>query len=284
MGGRVNGEISKQVKLWKLNFDNFKRYFQMKKMSLLLILLIMSAVLLLADTTSDSFAEDRSKKEFWINKYGEIKESAFSIRAHEVFRRVLAAADRRGGVEPTLYIINFDGVPWAQSLADGSIILSRKGLEFCYKNHAPNEGDSRLAFVIGHELAHQFNGDFWHYKFLRTAEDDKNSLQAFQDIKELAKKPEMLLAKELQADQYGVIYATLAGYKSDKIVLKDRMCKHTKDNHYNPRSGLRRTRVGSQGKWRFWRRERKGILWSCFCVKYGEFFPSSGCSRQPCKK
>ncbi len=156
--------------------------------------------LIIIFSSTNSFAEDRGKKEFWINKYGEIKESAFSIRAQEVFNGILAAADRRVGVEPVLHIIGYDGVPWAQSLADGSIILSKNGLEFCYKNQNSEEGDARLAFVIGHELAHQFNGDFWHYRFLRTAEDDKGSKQAFQDIKELAKKPEMFLAKELQAD------------------------------------------------------------------------------------
>jgi tetratricopeptide (TPR) repeat protein len=173
-------------------------------------------------TCSNSFAEDMGKKEFWINKYGTVSESAITERAYEVFNRVLAAADRRGGVEPELYIINFDGTPWAQSLADGSIILSKKGLEFCYNDRNVREGDARMAFVIGHELAHQFNGDFWHYKFLRTAEDDSKSIKAFQDIKELAKNPDMLLAKELQADQYGIIYATLAGYDSDEIISRDK--------------------------------------------------------------
>lgn len=169
----------------------------------------------------NSFALDRSKKEFWINKYGKIKESQLSIRAQEVFNRVLAASDKRAGIEPALYIINYEGVPWAQSLPDGSIILTKKGLDFCYKAQSPETGAARLAFVIGHELAHQFNGDFWEYKFLRTAENNKDGMQAFQDIKELAKNREMLLAKELQADQYGIIYSALAGYRTDAIISKD---------------------------------------------------------------
>jgi tetratricopeptide (TPR) repeat protein len=173
-------------------------------------------------SSPNSFAEDRDKKEFWINKYGEIKESTLSIRAYEVFKRVLYAADRRVGIEPDLYIINFDGVPWAQSLVDGSIILTKNGLDFCYKNGSLEEGDGRLAFVIGHELAHQFNGDFWHYKFLRTTEDDQKSMEAFQSVRELAKDPDILLTKEIQADQYGIIYAVLAGYKSDEIITKNK--------------------------------------------------------------
>lgn len=193
-----------------------------------------SIFILILLPTPDSLASDRGKKEFWINKYGEIKESAVSIRAQEVFNRVLAAADKRVGIEPALYIIKYDGVPWAQSLADGSIILTKKGLEFCYKNQSLDEGNARLAFVIGHELAHQFNGDFWEYRFLRTAEESKNGMQAFQDIKELAKNREMLLAKELQADQYGIIYSALAGYKTDAIVSKDENFFHEWAEKENP--------------------------------------------------
>jgi tetratricopeptide (TPR) repeat protein len=189
---------------------------------LYILLNLFVVIVFIAIASSNAFAEDRGKKEFWISKYGLVTESEYTDRAHEVFKRVLDASDRRTGVEPALYIIDYEGMPWAQSLADGSLILSKKGVEFCYNNQNPQDGDSRTAFVIGHELAHQFNGDFWHYRFLRTAEDDGKNIQAFQDIKELAKNPDMLLAKELQADQYGIIYATLAGYDSDEVVSKDK--------------------------------------------------------------
>jgi len=179
-------------------------------------------IVVVAISSSVVYAEDRGRKEFWVNKYGLTKEDKLTARAHAVFDRVLAAADRRAGIEPALYIVNYDKTPWAQALADGSIILSRKGLEFCYINQDPGDGDSRMAFVIGHELAHQFNGDFWHYRFLRTAEDSGDNIRAFQDIKELAKSTDMLLAKELQADQYGIIFSTLAGYDSDRIIARNR--------------------------------------------------------------
>lgn len=169
-----------------------------------------------------AFAEDKSERKYWLDKYGETEKNEFSQRANEVFHRVLAASDRRVGVEPALYIINYDGLPWAQSLADGSVMVTRKALQFCYTNHSPGEGDSRFAFVIGHELAHQFNGDFWHYKFLRKAGEESGGIQTFQDVKEVAKDPDMLAARELQADQYGVIYAALAGYNTDAIISRDK--------------------------------------------------------------
>ena len=180
-------------------------------------------VLTLIDTASAvSSSEDKGRKEYWINKHGELDESPLTTRAHEVFDRVLAASDRRVGIKPELHIIKYDGRPWAQSLADGSIIISKNAIDFCYTNFPPEQGDSRFAFVAGHELAHQFNGDFWYYNFLRTAEDENSSTQAFQNIKDIAKDPDMLLAKELQADQYGIVYASLAGYRSDEIISKDK--------------------------------------------------------------
>lgn len=183
---------------------------------------LLFVVIFTSVASSMAFAENRGVKEFWINKYGTAEKDKLTERAYNVFNRVLAASDRRAGVEPALYIINFSGTPWAQALADGSIILSRKALQFCYSNKNLMDGDSRMAFVIGHELAHQFNGDFWHYKFLRTAEDSNENIRAFQDIKELAKDPDILLTKELRADQYGIIYAALAGYDSDKIISGDK--------------------------------------------------------------
>lgn len=178
-------------------------------------------MLFAAQAFAVSSVKDISRKDYWINKYGEAKESPLSTRAQRVFERVLAASDRRAGLEPELHIIDYNGKPWAQSLADGSVILTKNAVDFCYANRTPEEGDSRLAFVIGHELAHQFNGDFWHYRFLRTAEGDKDGMQTFQVIKDLAKNPDTFVAKEIQADQYGIIYSTLAGYSSEDIISDD---------------------------------------------------------------
>jgi tetratricopeptide (TPR) repeat protein len=172
--------------------------------------------------TSSSHAQDTGRKDYWLKKYGEVTKGRLVGRSQEVFQRVLAASDRRAGVEPGFYVVNYELTPWAQSLSDGSVLITKNALEFCYKGRTQERGDARLAFVIGHELAHQFNGDFWHYRFLRTARNDKEGKISFQDINEIAKNPDLLLSKEIQADQYGVIYATLAGYRCDEIISKDR--------------------------------------------------------------
>jgi len=186
------------------------------------ILLSFCFLLLVIDPLSAGpSAEDKGRKEFWLNNYSQVIDGQLSARAHNVFDKVLAASDRRAGIDPKMYIIEYNGKPWAQSLADGSIIITRNALDFCYSNQSIENGDSRFAFIVGHELAHQFKGDFWPYKFLSTTKNDTKSAHTFQDIEELAKDPDMLLAKELQADQYGIIYAVLAGYNSDSIVHRD---------------------------------------------------------------
>src|SRR3990170_3127178 len=122
---------------------------------------------------SVSAAEDLGQKNYWLSRYKEISEGALVTRANTVFHKVLSAADKRPGVEPSFHIIEFDNLPWAQSLADGTILMTRKALEFCYRGRSPEEGDVRIAFVIGHELAHLYHGDFWKYQFLQALEGDK---------------------------------------------------------------------------------------------------------------
>src|SRR3972149_8871797 len=99
--------------------------------------------------TNVSFADDPGRRSYWLNKYGKAKEPASTTRAYEVFKTVLAAADRRAEIVPELYIISYDGNPWAQSLADGSVILTKKAIDFCYRSKDLGTGDSILAFIIG---------------------------------------------------------------------------------------------------------------------------------------
>ncbi len=163
------------------------------------------------------YAENRGTSGFWLTRYREVKSGPLYERTMEVFRRVVASADRRKGVEPRLHIIEYDGLPWAQSLEDGSIILTRRAVEFCLKEKDRSLADARLAFVIGHELSHQFNGDFWPYRFISTTGDNPE----FTGIREFAHSPETLKAMELRADQYGIIYASIAGFRTDAIVSAD---------------------------------------------------------------
>jgi len=47
--------------------------------------------------------------------------------------------------------------PWAIALPDGYIIIASQTLDICYKNVSKEIGDTRIAFILGHELAHLAN-------------------------------------------------------------------------------------------------------------------------------
>ncbi len=171
----------------------------------------------LLSSTSLHAAADKGKADYWLKSYKEIKEGELRQRTTGVFKRVLAAADRRKGVEPRVHIIDYDGLPWAQSLEDGSIILTKWAVEFCVKDRERESGDARLAFVLGHELAHQLNADFWPYRFETSTKNNPE----FSSVREFSRSPAAIRGMELEADQYGIIYAALAGFGADAIVSKD---------------------------------------------------------------
>lgn len=81
--------------------------------------------------------------------------------------------------------------------------MSKETLDLCYRDE--KWGDDRLAFVLAHEIAHQLKDDFWHLKF-------------FQEVR--GSEP-LRLAQELQADEYGIVYASMAGFNTDAIVTED---------------------------------------------------------------
>jgi tetratricopeptide (TPR) repeat protein len=164
---------------------------------------------------------------FWQKYHEELhpKEAPRAARAHDIFKQVLRVAGSLPGVEPRLYITKTD--PWnmtlPMALPDGWIILSRGALEICYRN--PVRGDDRLAFVLAHEIAHQLKNDFWHMRFFQAIAASKTQEpQHEQDLEEarrIASKTDDVLAKELQADEHGIMYAAMAGFNTQAIVSND---------------------------------------------------------------
>ncbi len=185
------------------------------------------AVLVLMACAATVAANPKERLEYWRQNYQELlpTEDPRAARAHDIFHRLLHVAGQKPGVMPRLYITKIDpldiSVPIA--LPDGGIILSKGALDICY--HEPARGDDRLAFVLAHELAHQFKDDFWHMKFFQAIEASKaQSPQPnanLEEILRLARLPDDVQAKELQADQHGIIYASMAGFNTNAIVTED---------------------------------------------------------------
>jgi len=169
----------------------------------------------------------RARLDFWKANYGELRaaDDPRAAKAHEIFARVLGAAGKRAGVEPRLFIVTGGGaaVPLAIALPDGGIVISRQVLDICYKE--PDKGDDRLAFILAHEIAHQLKDDFWHLKFFEAVELSQKAgpgdAAAIDEVRTIANKSQEPLLKEMQCDEYGVVYASMAGFDTRTIVMED---------------------------------------------------------------
>ncbi|MDM8543601.1 M48 family metalloprotease [Desulfococcaceae bacterium HSG9] len=186
--------------------------------------------------TPCSASEPEQYGAWWVKNHGGAltpQDHPLVARAETVFERVLAVADKKASRYPNLVIIPQSKDPWAISLKDGTIILTQKGLEICYLDKDKKAGDARLAFVLGHELAHLAKDDFLHLAafeavkkfgvgrkaeeeilclFLKTEDIDpsldENCVSDLADRnKLLAHAQEVARKKELQADGYSLLYA-----------------------------------------------------------------------------
>jgi tetratricopeptide (TPR) repeat protein len=191
------------------------------------IIIFLSFLLLASSADADNPKDYAS---WWIKNYGVVdsKMDPFVGRAERVFERVAAASDKRGNRLPRLIIIKASGDPYAQAIKDGSVILTQGGLRICYQGVTPEKGDARLAFILGHELAHLAKDDFWHslaFVALKEFGDEKKVHEILAnelkwDIAD-PKTQEFIRKQELQADSYGLIYMTMGGYEPKAIIDKE---------------------------------------------------------------
>jgi tetratricopeptide (TPR) repeat protein len=179
-----------------------------------------------ADKPSDSMEFSASHGEHlrWLLKtFGLLSaaESPLVTRVENVFERVLAAADRRGNRLPRLLVIRKAGDPWVMCLADGTVVITQKAMEICYQDADENTGDARAAFILGHELAHLANDDFWNLAVSQAFQrfGPANASQNLYALLNKSEDMETRRKKELQADDYGMLYAAMAGY--DPKVIAD---------------------------------------------------------------
>ena len=182
-----------------------------------------------------AFSQGNSGK-FQVAKYGgQLSSDASTFRAKKIFDRMKAVADKHADRYPELYLVASNEL-FAKSMIDGSILISRKALEFCYcychKSNRidqsclktirsdvncltnPDEreciGDSRLAFVMGHELAHLAFGDHGYGAKELYSTTKKSPTKHSKDFFEC----------EHRADAYGMLYATMAGFHSFEDIRK----------------------------------------------------------------
>ena len=188
----------------------------MKKSFLLLLTLVVLSIYHVGGNNTDS----RVHTGWWIYNHNDYAKTGGKHDprvkwAFDVFQRVKTAADKTGDRFPRLVIIDTRGEPYALAVPDGGIIINPITLDTCYGS-GRTEGDRRLAFILGHELAHLVNKDFMHREAFLALKKHGNE-KANQEISKhfhLSKpgKARERRLKELMADRYGMLYASMAGY------------------------------------------------------------------------
>lgn len=172
---------------------------------------------------------------WWEKNIGKVTvaDEPLVTRAEEVFGRVRSAADSSSARIPSLLVLKDNRDPWAAAIPDGTILLSRGALAICYRGVTPQKGDARLAFILGHELAHQSKDDFWHVQAMgamkefaggqggRDMQVVSSYIEGTSDLGSTARAKEVAKVKELQADGYGIVFMTMAGYDPRAVLDKD---------------------------------------------------------------
>lgn len=140
--------------------------------------------------------------------------------AEAIFQDLLRAWDS-ARLEPGLYVVKSSQGPWAASLADGNILLSREAIDSCMR-FGEQRGRHLLAFVLAHELAHQRADDLWHQRFFRMLGPaaGETTRQALQNLQLDAKTIASMQQKEAQADHDGLILMSSVGYDPYQILDK----------------------------------------------------------------
>ncbi len=174
-------------------------------------------VLLIALPFNTLASSQKDQLDYYIDKYKFADSSDELVRrVHQVFKKVSAVAN--AAPELKLAIIkgfNTLDEPLAMALPDGGIVLSKKAIDIIYENVSLAHGDTRAAFVLGHELAHFTQKDFSQRKFLNIVKDSPLLSKLVKNYQEQDGKE-----KEMEADAYGFRYAAMAGYPVDKLLAE----------------------------------------------------------------
>lgn len=203
------------------------------RISLLILLLSIVPLFISSSARAEQTAQDGI--DFWQKNFTELspQEDARAAKAHEIFESLVKVAGSRAGVVPRLFIVKEGN--HAMALRDNWIIISREVIDECYR--VPELGDARLAFLLGHEIAHLLKEDFPNIRFFEAAAEVTET-----QAKETAagKLQEEIREREREADEYGIVYAAMAGFDTRAIVTEENVnffteyVKRTDTNHPAP--------------------------------------------------
>ena len=162
--------------------------------------------------------------EFWRKNYKELTPAMDKRvdRAQEIFKRLKYAAGVGDEERPSLYILAEDPYQLSLPIAirDKWVIMSKHVLDICYSD--PDTGADKLAFVLGHELAHLLHDSYMHVELFNAIDklrSQGNGKELSVDkLRKLVSKPEHFAYREFEADERGITYAAMAGFDTSAVV------------------------------------------------------------------
>jgi hypothetical protein len=180
--------------------------------NLLRVVMLMALML----STLQVHARLNNEVAFYIDTYGELsaQQDPRVASAQRVFKKVLSVADRNSKHLAKLVVINNKTHAWAIALPAGHIVLSRQVLDIVHRDADIDLAQARLAFVLGHELAHLANDDFWHHEVESFMQNTSDAQKIAEYINQHSEEKQA----ELAADDKGYIYAAMAGYPVDRLL------------------------------------------------------------------
>ncbi len=177
---------------------------------ILSLLFIMSILALPAQADKSS---PKASLKFYKQAYGLINPNS-KPEVLNVFNKVKAVADKNDKYWPKLAIIKDTQKASIFVLKDGHIVISEKALDIIYQGVNLKHAQARLAFVFGHELAHLATDDFWDHEISKALTTTTGGNLSEITSNNAADRK----IKEIRADDFGFLYAALAGYPVNLII------------------------------------------------------------------
>ena len=187
-------------------------------------------LLTISSPTVAALEDPRSQKQFYVETYGllDTEQTKYVKRVESIFERLLEVVDRAKPKNPSLKMVDTAGWPWAIALTDNTVILTKGAIDLCYENVSLQQGDARVAMLLGHELTHLSENDYWQrevyllFKENNNDLDDKvlNFMRKYSGLGNQTSEQwqDYVRNKEIKADDMGFIYASLAGFDTSTII------------------------------------------------------------------
>ncbi len=193
-----------------------------------LLILLLGCALYLAGK-ADAQESPKAKAAWWLEQHGALTEDLEPRIAlvRGVWERVEAASERSPKRLPRLVLLRSHHAPMAHALPDGSVLLNRAAIRLCYDGVKRELGDARMAFLLGHELAHLAKDDFWAAEAFSRVGAVPEIAEARVHLEQLLRRSEpdgknqAARLRELQADAHGLIAMTAAGYNPKRVLDVD---------------------------------------------------------------